>query len=83
MYYEDLSINSPYNTYKNFGLPPLPICSPDTTTIDAVINAEKHNYIFMCASSKKIGYHNFSREYNKHQKNAKKYQNYLDNQQIK
>ncbi|MBT6005281.1 MAG: endolytic transglycosylase MltG, partial [Prolixibacteraceae bacterium] len=44
-----LDIESPYNTYKYAGLPPGPINFPEVTTIDAVLNFEKHTYIYMCA----------------------------------
>lgn len=83
VYNNDLDIKSPYNTYKNFGLPPLPICSPNPSAIDAVLNAEKHDFIFMCASSEKIGYHLFSKDYNQHENNAKAYWKYLNKKNIK
>ena len=47
---KDLKYNSPYNTYKNIGLPPGPISMPDISSIDAVLNPTKHNYYYMCAS---------------------------------
>ena len=78
--YNDLFINSPYNTYKNIGLPPGPIAMPDVDAIDAVLNAEKHNYLYFCASVEKFGYHVFAATYEQHQVNAKKYADWLNQQ---
>jgi UPF0755 protein len=78
--HEDLFINSPYNTYLFEGLPPAPIAMPDVDAIDAVLNAEKHSYIYFCASIEKFGYHVFASDYNEHQKNAKKYADWLNAQ---
>ncbi|WP_313804508.1 endolytic transglycosylase MltG [Flavobacterium sp.] len=71
--FNDLRINSPYNTYIHTGLPPGPIAMPDISAIDAVLDAEKHDYIYFCASVEKIGYHDFASTYEAHQVNAKKY----------
>ena len=54
-------IKSPYNTYKNLGLPPGLIAMPNISAIDAVLNYEKHKYIFMCADAQRIGYHKFAK----------------------
>lgn len=78
--YNDLFINSPYNTYKNIGLPPGPIAMPDVDAIDAVLNAEKHDYIYFCASVEKFGYHVFAATYEAHMKNARKYADWLNTQ---
>ena len=78
--YNDLFIKSPYNTYQNIGLPPSPIAMPDVDAIDAVLNAEKHNYIYFCASVEKFGYHEFAATYEQHQVNAKKYADWLNKQ---
>jgi len=78
--YKDLFINSPYNTYKNIGLPPGPIAMPDIDAIDAVLDAEKHNYLYFCASVEKFGYHVFAATYEQHQVNAEKYADWLNNQ---
>ncbi len=53
----DLRVNSPYNTYLHVGLPPGPVAMPDISATDAVLNAEKHNYIYFCASVELFGYH--------------------------
>ena len=81
--YNDLFIKSPYNTYQNIGLPPGPIAMPDVDAIDAVLNAEKHDYIYFCASVEKFGYHVFASTYEQHQVNAKKYSDWLNNQGTK
>lgn len=78
----DLEINSPYNTYKNIGLPPNLIGMPDISSIEAVLNAEKHDYFYMCASINKIGFHEFAKTLAQHNRNAEKYQNWLNKQGI-
>lgn len=74
----DLAINSPYNTYKFKGLPPTLISMPDISAIEGVLNAEKHNYYYMCASIDKIGYHEFAKTLTQHNRNAYKYQQWLN-----
>ncbi len=69
---------SPYNTYINQGLPPGPIAMPDISAIDAVLNAEKHDYIYFCASVDKMGYHSFASNYAAHQVNARKYAEWVN-----
>jgi UPF0755 protein len=75
--------SSPYNTYKNKGLPPGPICTPSETTIDAVLNAAKTDYLFFCAKPNGNGYHAFASNDIDHAKNAKAYQQWLDSLNIK
>ncbi|MDP3352182.1 MAG: endolytic transglycosylase MltG [Flavobacteriaceae bacterium] len=77
-----LLIDSPYNTYKNIGLPPGLISMPDISSIEAVLNAPKHNYFYMCASSDKIGSHLFATTLAEHNRNAIKYQKWLNEQGI-
>jgi len=79
---KDLSIDSPYNTYSNFGLPPGPIGMPDISSINAVLNPIKHNYYYMCASIDKMGEHEFAKTLSQHNINARKYQNWIDQQGI-
>lgn len=62
--YQDLQVDSPYNTYKYLGLPPGPIASPGRASIEAAINPEKHGYYYYL--SKGDGSHYFSRTYNEH-----------------
>jgi len=80
--YQHLAFPSPYNTYLNFGLPPAPITIPDGRTLDAVLNAAQHNYIFMCANPDKPGYHSFAVNDQQHALNKKKYTNWLSQQGI-
>ena len=74
----DLEINSPYNTYKNTGLPPSQIAMPDISSIDAVLNAENHNYYYMCVDVDRFGYHKFAKSLAQHNRNAAKYQAWLN-----
>ncbi len=78
-----LKVKSPFNTYKNKGLPPGPIRLPSPTTIDAVLNYEKHDYLFMTAKETLNGEHNFAVTYAEHSINAKKYQQELNRLGIK
>lgn len=78
-----LTIDSPYNTYKYTGLPPGPIRIADLKSVDAVLNYEKHDYIYMCAKADLSGYHAFSNNYNEHLKNARLYQMELNKLNIK
>lgn len=64
IYYKDLKIDSPYNTYKYTGLPPGPICSPGLKAIKATIEPQQTDYYFFFASSG--GRHEFSRTYSEH-----------------
>ena len=73
VYFKDLITDSPYNTYKYAGLPPGPIAMPDITAIDAVLNPEKHNYIYFCASVTNFGYHEFAVTAAQHEVNRQKY----------
>ena len=78
----DLKINSKFNTYKIRGLPPGPICMPDLISIDAVLNAEKHDYIFFVADPDKPGYHNFSKSLKMHNFYKRKYINWINRLKI-
>ncbi|MCK0131812.1 endolytic transglycosylase MltG [Flavobacteriaceae bacterium F08102] len=78
----DLTIDSPYNTYKNTGLPPSLISMPDISSIDAVLNPKKHDYYYMCASVTNIGAHEFARTLAQHNVNAAKYQRWISKQGI-
>ncbi len=77
-----MQLDSPYNTYKNAGLPPGPICIPDISSIDAVLNYEKHKYIYMCAKPDFSGYHNFARTLQEHNRNAEAYRRELNKRRI-
>lgn len=80
--YEDLVIESPYNTYKYAGLPPGPIAMPDISAIDAVLNPENHDYIYFCASVTRFGYHEFAKTLKEHEQNRKKYVKWINQQGI-
>ncbi|KAI9450000.1 aminodeoxychorismate lyase [Russula earlei] len=69
-----LTVASPYNTYRNKGLPPGPICTPSLETLDAVLNAPKTDYLFFVASSEFNGHHHFSSNFAEHSQYAKQYQ---------
>lgn len=75
-------ILSPYNTYKKRGLPPGLIAMPDISAIDAVLNYEKHNYLYFAADPKRVGYHKFAKTLAQHNVNARAYQRYLSSQGI-
>ena len=78
IYEKYLSTPSLYNTYKNKGLPPGPICTPNPKTIDLVLNAPKTDYLYFVAKADFSGYHHFSATYEEHNKFAKEYQQKLD-----
>jgi len=77
-----LETESPYNTYKYKGFPPGPIGCPSIEGIDAVLNAEKHDYLFFAAKSDFSGYHNFSRTLSEHNRYAAEYQRELNKRKI-
>jgi UPF0755 protein len=78
IYYGQLMMASPYNTYRNKGLPPGPICTPSAYTIDAVLNAPRTDYLFFVARSDFSGYHQFTSNFAEHDKYAKLYQQALN-----
>jgi UPF0755 protein len=80
--YNDLFLNSPYNTYKVVGLPPGPIAMPDITALEAVLNPEQHNYIYFCASVDRFGYHEFAATLPEHTIHAKKYSDWINSQGV-
>ena len=80
--YKDLEIKSPYNTYKYRGLPPGPITMPDINSVDAVLNAESHDYLFFVVDPKNPGYHLFASTYNEHLTNRKVYVRWLNENRI-
>ena len=78
-----LRIDSPYNTYKYKGLPPGMISMPSISSIDAVLNYEKHKYFFFAADPENPGFHNFAETLREHKLNARKYQKSLSRKGIK
>ena len=81
--HEHLRIESPYNTYRNTGLPPGPIRIPTLSGLDAVLNFDKNDYIFMCAKETLNGEHNFAATWAEHRINAAKYQKALNERGIR
>lgn len=73
---------SPYNTYQVVGLPPGPICTPSPSSIDAVLENKKTEYLFFCAREDFNGHHNFATTYEQHLVNARRYQEALNNRGI-
>lgn len=77
-----MEIDSPYNTYKNSGLPPGLIAMPDLSAINGVLDYEDHKYLYMVADAKRIGYHKFAKTLAQHNANAREYHRYLSSQGI-
>ncbi len=77
-----ITVDSPYNTYKYYGLPPGPIGMPSIQAIDAVLDFEQHDYLYFCAKEDFSGYHNFARTLEQHNKNARTYQRALNKRKI-
>ncbi|WP_268122465.1 endolytic transglycosylase MltG [Roseivirga pacifica] len=78
----DTRIDSPYNTYRYKGLPPGPINLPTISSINAVLNYKKHDYIYMCAKEDFSGYHRFAKTLVEHNKNARLFQQALNRRNI-
>lgn len=82
VFYKDLVTPHPYNTYMNIGLPPGPIAMPDITALEAVLNPEKNDFIYFCASVDRFGYHEFATTLEEHNVNAKKYSDWINSQGV-
>jgi len=80
--YKDLEIDSRYNTYKYAGIPPGPIMMPDISAIDGVLNAEKHDYLYMVANVENFGYHKFAKTLAQHNRNKVQYIRWINQQNI-
>lgn len=83
VYNKDTKIEHPYNTYYVLGLPPGPICLPETKSIDLCLDLEHHDYIFFCAKDDFSGYHSFAADWATHEKNAEKFHQALNANNIK
>lgn len=81
--HKHLAANSPYNTYAVQGLPPGPIRMPEKSTVNAVLNAPPHDYIYMCAKADFSGSHEFTASYAEHLRYARLYQAALNRRGIK
>ena len=77
-----LEVDSPYNTYKYAGLPPGPIRCASRSGLDAVLNAEDHEFLFMVAKPDRSGYHHFSRTLAEHNRYAASYRRELNRRRI-
>ena len=80
--YKDLRIKSPYNTYRNRGVPPGPITMPDLQSIDAVLNSKKHRWLYFVADPQRPGYHAFAVDLLQHNRNKKKYVRWINAKKI-
>lgn len=78
-----LSFESPYNTYLNAGLPPGPICMPSKASLEAVVNASNHDYLYFCARPDNSGKHAFAETLAQHNRNARAFQRWMNQQGIK
>jgi len=74
---------SPYNTYLNTGLPPGPICTPSPSSIESVLHAENHSYLYFCADPGQPGQHLFARHYPQHLAHARRYHAWLSRRGIR
>ncbi|MFD2098356.1 endolytic transglycosylase MltG [Flagellimonas iocasae] len=80
--YRDLEMDSPYNTYKYGGVPPGPITMPDISSIEAVLNPEKHEYLYFVADVSNFGYHMFAKTLAQHNRNKVQYIQWLNSQKV-
>ena len=80
--YRDLEMDSPYNTYKYAGIPPGPITMPDISSIEAVLNPEKHDYLYFVADVSNFGYHMFAKTLAQHNRNKVQYTRWLNEQKV-
>ncbi len=80
--FKDKNISSPYNTYKNRGLPPGPIYIVPTWVIDKVLEYEGHDYLYFCANHDMNGGHLFAETFEEHKENAQRYHQKLDEENI-
>ena len=78
-----LEVNSPYNTYRIQGLPPGPIRMAEKATIDSILNAHIHPYLYMCAKPDFSGTHNFATTLSQHLRNAEEYHRALNKRGVK
>jgi UPF0755 protein len=80
---DEISVESSYNTYYIYGLPPGPIAFVETAFLDAVLHPQSHDYLYMCAKPDRSGYHNFSKTNEQHNIYRAEYLRSLDARGIK
>lgn len=80
--YRDLELDSPYNTYKYTGVPPGPISMPDISSINAVLDYETHDYLYMVANVSNPGYHKFAKTLAQHNRNRAEYVRWINAQGV-
>ena len=80
--FKHLEVESPYNTYKYSGVPPGPIFMPDVSSIEAVLNPEKHSYLYFVADVSNFGYHMFASSLAQHNRNKVQYIRWLNENKI-
>jgi len=68
----DLNVDSPYNTYRRYGLPPATLCHPGVAAMEAAVHPAKTDYLYFVASGN--GGHNFAKSLNEHNRNVRKWQ---------
>lgn len=83
IYNRMLTVDDPYNTYKYAGLPPGPIKIPMKEDLEAVLNYQHHDYLYMCAKETFDGTHNYARTLSEHNANAQRYQRALNERGIR
>ncbi|QED36368.1 endolytic transglycosylase MltG [Antarcticibacterium arcticum] len=83
VFYKDLTLDSPYNTYLYKELPPGPIAMPDISSIDAVLNYERHKYFYFVADVENFGYHKFAENLDQHNRNKQAYVRWINAQGVK
>ncbi len=79
---KDLELKHPYNTYQNAGVPPGPIAMPDISAIDAVLNYERHKYLYFVADVQNFGYHKFAKTLTEHNRNSRAYHRWVNKKHI-
>jgi UPF0755 protein len=83
VYYKNLSFDSPYNTYRYRGLPPGPICMPNRSALNAVLQSEDHNYIYFVADPARPGYHIYARTLKEQEQNAAVYRKWANEHNVR
>jgi len=83
VYFKDLAMDSPYNTYRYRGLPPGPICMPDRSAIEAVLHPAQHDYLYFVADPQRPGYSLFAKTLAEQEANAAKYREWANQNNVK